>query len=105
MKCVLRPRAERDLDEITEYLTAEANWDLALKFFSTAHETFALLTHQPMMGWPCRLRHPLLAHARVFRVGAPFTKYLIFYTSDADSIQILRVLHGSQDLERLFSET
>ena len=54
------------------------------------------------MGWPCRVRHSELEDARNFRVSARFEKHLIFYQPFDDRIEILRVLHGAQDLMALF---
>jgi toxin ParE1/3/4 len=53
------------------------------------------------MGWPCRLADPALSGVRVFRLQAPFTKYLVFYHPGPGSIVILRVLHGARDIESL----
>ena len=100
---VVLPRADEDLDEQADYLTVEANIGVALRFLEAAHDTFALLSSHPEMGWQCRLRHPGLASARVFRVKG-FEKILIFYRLSRDRIEILRVLHGSQDLEALFEK-
>ncbi len=47
--------------------------------------------------------HNLLKSVRVFRVAPPFDKYLIFYDLDAAGVRILRVLHGAQDLESIFT--
>jgi toxin ParE1/3/4 len=103
---LVRPKADRDIDAISDGLVERAaNLDLGLRFITVTYETFALLAVQPMMGWSCRLPHLELKTARVFRVGEPFEKYLIFYRPYRDRIEILRVLHGAQDLElRLSSE-
>jgi plasmid stabilization system protein ParE len=45
-----------------------------------------------------------LRTARVFRVSARFENYLIFYVPFQDYVEILRVVHGSQDLEALFGK-
>jgi toxin ParE1/3/4 len=101
---VVRPKADRDIDDIADVLAERASSvDLGIRFITTANETFALLASQPKMGWPCRLRHQELQGARVFRVGEPFEKYLIFYQPFRDRIEILRVLHGAQDLEQRLS--
>ena len=101
---VVRPRADRDLDEIADYLAGEAGLDTALRFLQEAYETFALLSAQVDMGWPCRLKHPDLKSARQFRVSESFDKYLIFYQPHKDRIEILRLLHGSQNLEARLSD-
>ena len=102
---VVRPGADRDLDGIADYLVEHAGLDTALRFLQDAHETFALLSTQVDMGWPCRVNHPGLKNARQFRVSESFGKYLIFYQPYKDRIEILRLLHTSQDIEsRLASE-
>ena len=51
--------------------------------------------------WKCRLQHPAFVSTRVFRVSG-FEKVLIFYRLGRDCIEIIRVVHGAQDLEALF---
>ena len=95
----LRPKADRDLDEILDDFFERASPEVALRFLAAAHDAFGLVATQPEMGWPCRLSHRDLAEARVFRIGKPFEKYLFFYLPWRQQIQILRILHGAQDLE------
>ena len=101
---VVRPRADRDIDEIADYLATEAGLDTALQFLSEVYETFGLLASQPNMGWLCKVHHPQLSSARTFQVSSRFEKHLIFYQPYSERIEILRVVHGSQELEELFSE-
>jgi toxin ParE1/3/4 len=101
---VVRPKADLDLDEIADYLAQQSNIDTGLSFLVEVHRTFALLTTQPAMGWRFKVSDSRLTGVRVFRVGAPFTDYLIFYQPRGERIEILRVLHGSQNLEALFSQ-
>jgi toxin ParE1/3/4 len=63
-----------------------------------AHITFALLAAQPNMGWDSRLKHPGLENLRVFRVNG-FDKILILYLPLLDGVDILRVIHGSRNLQ------
>jgi plasmid stabilization system protein ParE len=99
---VVRPRADRDIDEIAGYLAEEAGLDTALQFLAEIYETFGLLATQQHMGWLCKVRHPQLSTARTFRVSPRFEKHLIFYRPHSGGIEILRVVHGSQELEELF---
>jgi len=62
------------------------------------------LATQRQMGWPCRVYHPQLLTARTFRVSSRFEKHLIFYQAYSERIEILRVVHGSQDLAALFDK-
>ena len=101
---VVRPKADRDIDDIADGLVdRSASLDIGLRFIAIAYETFALLASQPKMGWSCRLQHQELKGARVFRIGEPFDKYLIFYQPYLDRIEVLRVLHGAQNLEQRLS--
>jgi plasmid stabilization system protein ParE len=58
---VVRPRADRDIDEIAGYLAEEAGIDTAVQFLAETYETFALLATQQQMGWLCKVRHPQLS--------------------------------------------
>jgi toxin ParE1/3/4 len=98
----VRPQADRDIDEIADYMAEKAGLEVGLRFLSDLYETLALLASQRAMGWPCKLQHLQLRAARVFRVSARFENYLIFYQPCPDGIEILRVVQGSRDLETLF---
>jgi uncharacterized protein YozE (UPF0346 family) len=37
----VKPKADRDLDEYADYLTDQANLEVALRFFTEAYETFS----------------------------------------------------------------
>jgi len=74
---VVRPRADRDIDEIADYLVEQSGLDTGLRFLQ-------------------------LRSVRTFRVSERFDKFLIFYQPHRDRIEILRVLHGAQDLVTLF---
>ena len=102
MNYVLLPRAERDLDEIADWYAGEGGLELALGFFDAAHKTFSKIAAHPEIGWRCRLRQPSLQSARVFLVESPFNRILIFYRTTSATVEVLRVVHGWQDLEQLF---
>jgi toxin ParE1/3/4 len=101
---VVLPKADRDLDDASDYLVNESGGlEVGLSFLAAAQETFDLLASQPAMGWQCRLKNPALDSVRVFRVTR-FEKFLIFYRLAPECIEILRVLHSSQDLDALFAK-
>jgi len=99
--CLL-PKAEQDLDGIADSIADHAGLELGLRFLGAAFKQFSLLATQPDMGWPCKLNHRDFKNARVFRVEEPFAKYLIFYIPTKSQVEILRILHGAQDLETRF---
>jgi plasmid stabilization system protein ParE len=55
------------------------------------------------MGWDPRSRHPSLKFLRMFRVTG-FEKILVLYRPMAEGIEIIRVIHGSRDLQRLVNQ-
>ena len=94
MPCVLkRPEAESDLDEIWWYI-AQDSPDNADRFLDRLQERFLALADFPKMGMG---RDDIQAGLRSQPVG----NYLIFYFPLADGIEIVRVLHGSRDVENL----
>jgi plasmid stabilization system protein ParE len=99
---VVRPRADQDLDEISDYLAEGAGVDLGLQFLSEVYATFSLLASNREIGWHCHVADRRLAGVRTFRVSERFEKYLIFYQACDDRIEVLRVLYGSRDLAELF---
>jgi toxin ParE1/3/4 len=97
---VVRPKADRDLDEQAYYYATQASPELGHRFLVAAHDTFALLATQPNMGWQSRLNHSELKLLRVFRVKG-FEKLLVLYFPLLDGVEILRVVHGSRNLQAL----
>ena len=97
---LVRPKADRDLEDQAYYYATRANAELGHRFLDAAHDTFALLATQPNMGWRAHLRHTGLESMRVFRVKG-FEKVLILYLPLPDGPEILRVVHGSRNLEAL----
>jgi toxin ParE1/3/4 len=97
---VIRPKADRDLDDQAYYYATEATPEVGHRFLLAAHDTFALLATRPNMGWQSRLKHPGLEGLRVFRVTG-FEKILILYLPLLDGVEILRVVHGSRNLQAL----
>jgi toxin ParE1/3/4 len=97
---VVRPKADQDLDEQAYYLAAQASREVGHRFMLAAHQTFTLLATQPEMGWHCRLKSPQTASLRVFRVSG-FERMLVLYRPLPDGVEILRVVHGSRNLQAL----
>jgi toxin ParE1/3/4 len=99
----VRPKADRDIDDIADELSERASLEVGLHFLANTYKTLTLLVSHPEMGWPCRSQNRQLPNVRVFQVGKPFEKYLIFYQALGERLEVLRVLHGAQDLEQILS--
>ena len=97
----IKPKADRDLDDYADYLAREASLEVSLRFLAAGHEAFALLASHPNIGWSSRLKHASLKTLRVFRIKR-FEHMLILYRPLSDGVDILRVIHGSRNLQALF---
>jgi len=96
---VLTAEAEADPDQITTYI-AEQSIEIALNFVQELREKCESLADAPR-GYPLVPRHEHLGIRR-----RPFGNYLIFYRVGASAIEVVHVLHGARDYERLlFPET
>jgi plasmid stabilization system protein ParE len=98
---IVSPKESKDLDDQALHYAMDAGPDLGHRFLYRAHETFNLLATQPPMGWNPKLRLAALRGLRLFRVTG-FEKILILYRPFEDGAEITRVVHGSQNLRRLF---
>jgi len=88
-----RPEAENDLEEIWWFI-AQDSPDNADRFLDRIQETCLALSDFLKLGVS---REELKTDLRSHPVG----NYLIFYFPLEDGIDIVRVLHGSRDIERL----
>ena len=79
-----------------KHLTIEAGVDLSMRFLDSARDSFAALGDTPHMGARVGSRNPAFAELRKWRV-AGFANYLIFYLPMDGCVDIMRVLHGTQD--------
>ena len=88
------PRAKSDLVEIWDYIAdhSEARADA---FVDMIDQKLLALASNPGMG---RSRNELAERLRSFAVG----RYVIFYRPIPEGVEIVRVLHGSRDIDALF---
>jgi toxin ParE1/3/4 len=96
------PQAWRDVVELASFI-AEDNLDAAERFLDAVEQTFALLASMPMMGRMCEFESPQAQGLRMWRIRG-FERYLVFYRPIDKGINVVRVLHGSRDIERLFED-
>lgn len=90
------PSADIDLLEIWSYIS-QNSFDAADHFLDQLEQQFDLLASTPFMG---RKRDELLPGLR----SVSYKNYLIFYRTRNDDVEIIRVLHGARDLEKLFKD-
>jgi toxin ParE1/3/4 len=93
---IISPSASKDLNEISNYFFAH-NIQAGEKLFLEFNKKCQKLTQFPKMGRS-------YAHVRPNLRGLPLQGYIIIYQVLENEVEILRVVHGSQDLELLLSE-
>lgn len=90
-----KPRAQRDLIEVWQYIAAGSGLDRADAFSDRIEQKLDLLAENPMLGRP---RTELKQGLRSFPVG----RYLVLYFPLDDGIDVVRVLYGGRNLDTIF---
>jgi len=94
----LTETADGELEAILVNIAERDGLERALHVNKKFHEAFGKLAQTPGMG---RARPQLTgAHARWW----PVFKFLVVYEADDAGVIILRVVHGSRDLDQLFDQ-
>jgi toxin ParE1/3/4 len=101
-RLIKHARALRDLEDRSEYIR-QRNPRAALRFIDEAEATFRRLATMPGMGTRYDPELPALAEIRYFPISR-FKNDLVFYRPIADGIEVLRVLHGAQDIDGILTE-
>jgi toxin ParE1/3/4 len=86
-----RARADTDLDSIWHYIAADSV-NAADRLMNRIGTVFAMLVQNPLAG---RDRSEFAPGLRSFAVG----NYLIFYIAQSNGVEIVRVMHGRQDID------
>jgi len=87
-------QAEEDLYDIWLYRAQYANPDNADTLLDTIQSTCQTLADSPDIGTPRDYTPPEV-------LAFPKNDFMIFYQKAGDTIQIIRVFHGRQDIENL----
>lgn len=99
---VISPRAQKDLQNITDYYIVEAGIEVATSFLSAWDRAISHIEHYPESG---SLRLAETTKVRGIRVwpvkGFP---HIAVYTSDTDGPVVTRVLHTSRDIPKTLLE-
>jgi toxin ParE1/3/4 len=96
-----RAAARPDLVDIFVFLSRHSG-PVAHRFLESAERTFQRLLESPGLGGLADFGEADLATLRVFPVR-DFRNYPIFYRPVEGGIEIVRVLHGSRDIEALLT--
>ena len=93
--------AERDTEEIALHLSLD-NAQAEAMFREALESMYARIGSAPDIGSTREYKNSKLVGLRMFPIKG-FENHLIFYQPTADSILVVRVLHGARDIVALFS--
>jgi toxin ParE1/3/4 len=93
----VRSQARRDIRAIAIYFTKEGRPSIPAKFRLAMEQNIQFLTASPLVGGLCGF----MGSSRELRKW-PVPNVLIFYQIDGDYLDVVRVLHGSRDVESIF---
>ena len=99
-----REAAKRDLVAQWVWYAENASIEVADRFLRAVDDTLKLLSLQPESGREILFRKPELQGMRRFPVSDGFEKILLFYFPLQNGVDLVRVIHGSRDLEQLLAE-
>ncbi len=93
-KVEISPLAESDLENLWDYFS-EYLFESAKQIIKEFGQKFDLLSENSKLG---RSHDEFILHLRSFL----HKKYIIFYFSIENGIEVFRVLHGARNIEDLF---
>jgi toxin ParE1/3/4 len=101
-RLTLTPQADRDINNQFEYI-AKDNLEAAIRFYEAAFKTFDVLRTNPNIGPAREFENSELKDIRMWLVQG-FEKYLIFYHTTDERVEIVRVLHAARDIDSVLSD-
>jgi len=101
-KVVFSDLAVADVLAQADWYELRSDYKLATRWERAVTTSLLRIVRMPRAGTPCSFKSEELREIRRLHVaGFP---HLIFYRFHDHEIQVLRVLHGVRDLDRLLSE-
>ncbi|MBY0279972.1 type II toxin-antitoxin system RelE/ParE family toxin [Candidatus Binatia bacterium] len=96
-------RRRQAQDELLAYVDriADDDPDVAIRFIEAFERLCTTLARHPESGRTYEPADPALKRRRIRRAPIPgFPRYLVFYTFDGETVEILHVLHARLDHRR-----
>lgn len=98
---VRRPEARDDILDAADHIAIDS-LNASDRFLLTTEKAIKLLAAMPGVGTPRDYDNPALAGLRMWPIPK-FPKYLIFYLTTETTVEIVRVLHGAQNIQAIFA--
>ncbi len=99
-RLIIRDNATRDIHRITDYLADNSSVAKAVQFQNAIANAIEYLLTMPYIGPLKEVQNPSLQDLRKFIIPE-FRQYLVFYLTPEGNIEIVRVLHSSQDTDAI----
>jgi toxin ParE1/3/4 len=99
-RLVIRSAARADILEHFTYLVDEAAVEAAARFLEGVEAATERIRELPGVGAPKELENPRLRGLRSWPVPG-FEAVRLYYLDTGDTIRIVRVLHGRQDIDSI----
>lgn len=96
----IRPRAIEDIETCAKHLEVNATPEVALRFRSSIMQTVKQIEAMPGAGSPRQVKNSRLSGLRMRSVPG-FRNYLLFYITPQGGVEIVRLFHGAQDVNRI----
>ena len=96
MGCILTGNAQKDIDEIADYSLQNHGEERTALYLEELHDKFDHIVLNPSLG----TRRTDIREGLYSRVHQ---RHTIFYRMDGEAITVLRVLHQSRDVQRVFA--
>jgi toxin ParE1/3/4 len=105
VKVTYRQTASDDVVRQFRYYLVTLNLpNIAVRFRGAVDRTVRLLRERPFVGPRYRTEDRRFRHLRSWPVEG-FEAIRIYYLLDNDTIQIIRILHGSRDIKQILEAT
>lgn len=101
MKLFVQRAAEQDILRQVEWYAAMGLPHIARRFHAAVFDAIDALQAMPGAGPPKFFDNPLLAGLRSWSVKG-FDDFRVYYLAHAETLTIVRVLHGKRDLGTIF---
>jgi toxin ParE1/3/4 len=100
-KILYKPQALIDINEIFDFLAIEAGLDIALRFSLGVEEVANKILIYPKIGIKRTYSKNENLNLRMLPIS-DIGSYLLYYTLEETEIVVVRVVHGSRDMENQF---
>ncbi len=98
---IITPKADHDSDTFFLHIAQESEQS-ALAFLQRLEETYAIISEFPFIASPFPTLNPVLSDIRWFPVKKS-PRHLIFYTVNDQEIMVIRILHKTQNIEKILT--